>query len=90
MVLFIWKKKFFCPIKNTLILCFHRIVKTSLKQITRKEIAHRRVNIKHCAPEQKLKKKTTTKRAPTHTGEMDTMYEILLTINVFLFKFSNI
>lgn len=73
------KKIYFCPIKNILILCFHRVVKTSLKQITRKEIAHRRVNIKHCAPEQKLKKnnnKTHQLRAPTHTGEMDTMYEI--------------
>lgn len=62
------KKNHFCKIKNSLILCFHRIVKTSLKQITRKEIAHRRVNIKHCAPEQKLKKKQQQNAHPHTRG----------------------
>lgn len=85
------EKKYFCPIKNTLILCFHRIVKTSLKQITRKEIAHRRVNIKHCAPEQKLKKTTTTK--PTNYAHPHTRGRWIQCMKYYsqsMFFFSNL
>lgn len=67
------KKIYFCPIKNILILCFHRVVKTSLKTDYEKRNCTQESQYKALRARTKVKKKQQqnppTTRTHTHGGD---------------------